>query len=143
MTGALLLIIRVALVVTLYVFLGWALITLWQGLREQKRTSKNQQTPKIWLKVQIGESIQHHQIRGREIIFGRDPTCECVLPSDTVSARHARLSFRHAQWWLEDLQSTNGSFLNGETVTVPVVVAPGDQIRCGEVLLSIPEEKEA
>jgi len=142
MTGTLLLIIRTALVVTLYIFLGWTLITLWRGLRKQYNISQNQHPPEIWLKAQIGDSLQNHQIRGREVILGRDPTCECVLSSDTVSARHARLSFHHAQWWFEDLQSTNGSFLNGDPVTIPVVVTPGDQIRCGDVLLSIPEEKE-
>lgn len=142
MTGMLLLIIRSALAITLYLFLAWALITVWQDLRKQKKSIENQQPPEIWITIRFGEVTQNRQFRGNEIILGRDPICECTLPSETVSARHARFSYHHGQWWLEDLKSTNGTFLNGESVQIPVVVAPGDQIRCGEVILSIPEEKE-
>jgi len=141
MTGMLLLIVRTVLAVTLYVFLAWAFITLWQDLRKQKRTIESQQPPEIWLTIRIGEVIQNRQFRGTEILLGRDPICECTLPSETVSARHARFAYHHSQWWIEDLKSTNGTYLNGEPVQIPVVVTPGDQIRCGEVMLSIPKEK--
>ncbi|HBX69179.1 MAG TPA: hypothetical protein DEH25_07310 [Chloroflexi bacterium] len=140
MAGVLLLIARSALAITLYGFLGWALFTLWQDLRQQQKTIQSQQPPEIWLATQIGETTQSRQFRGSEITLGRDPTCECVLFSETVSARHARLAFHHGQWWLEDLKSTNGTLLNQDDVTASVVVVPGDQIRCGEVLISILEE---
>lgn len=143
MTGTLLLLTRTALVALLYVFLGWALITVWQSLRAQKKNIPHQSPSEVWLTAQIGESLQKHPLRGKEIILGRDPTCDYPLPSETVSAQHARLSFHHGQWWLEDLQSTNGSLLNGERVEVPVVVTVGDQIRCGEVLLKIENEAAA
>jgi pSer/pThr/pTyr-binding forkhead associated (FHA) protein len=140
MTGILVLIARTALAIIIYIFLGWALITLWQDLRKQKKSIESQQPPEIWLTIRVGEIIQNRQFRGTEILLGRDPICECILPSDTVSARHARLSYHHGQWWLEDLKSTNGTVLNGDPIQVPVVVVPGDQIRCGEVFLSIPKE---
>ena len=143
MTGMLLLIARTVLAVTLYAFLAWAFITLWQDLRKQKKTIESQQPPEIWLTIRIGEVIQNRQFRGTEILLGRDPICECNLPSETVSARHARLAYHHGQWWIEDLKSTNGTYLNGDPVQIPIVVAPGDQIRCGEVMLSIPKEKIA
>ncbi|MFN2151813.1 MAG: FHA domain-containing protein [Anaerolineales bacterium] len=142
MSGIALLIARTLLAVILYTFLGWALFTLWQSLRQQKKTIENQQPPEIWLVIKMEGSTQNRQFRGSEITLGRDPTCECALSSETVSARHARFSFHHAQWWLEDLKSTNGTFLNGDPIQTPVVVVPGDQIRCGEVILNIPEEKE-
>jgi pSer/pThr/pTyr-binding forkhead associated (FHA) protein len=80
--------------------------------------------------------------RGTEIILGRDPTCDIPLMSETVSARHARFSFHHAQWWLEDLKSTNGTFLNEEAVITSVVIKTGDQIRCGDIYIKIVEAKE-
>ncbi|MEW6406714.1 MAG: FHA domain-containing protein, partial [Chloroflexota bacterium] len=53
------------------------------------------------------------------------------------STHHARLSFSRGQWWVEDLESTNGTLLNQELVTAPTVVTPGDQLRCGEATLTI------
>ena len=143
MTGLLLLIVRTLLAISLYVFLAWAIITLWQDLRNQKKSIESQQPPEIWLTIRLGGTVQNRQFRGSEILLGRDPICECILPSETVSARHARFSYHHGQWWIEDLNSTNGTFLNGEPVQIAVVVAPGDRIRCGEVILKIPKENVA
>jgi pSer/pThr/pTyr-binding forkhead associated (FHA) protein len=60
-----------------------------------------------------------------------------MLANETVSARHARLSFRRDQWWLEDLGSRNGTFLNGEALSAPVVLADMDEVRCGQVSFTI------
>jgi pSer/pThr/pTyr-binding forkhead associated (FHA) protein len=54
-----------------------------------------------------------------------------------VSARHARLTFHHHQWWVDDLQSTNGTKLNDEPLRIPTVVANGDTIKCGQVDLTV------
>ena len=72
-----------------------------------------------------------------EVIIGRDPTCNLRLDDKTISARHARLSYHHKQWWVEDLHSTNGAFLNTENIVEPIVVATGDLLRCGEVEFEI------
>ena len=140
MTGIFLLLIRTTLAVALYAFLFWALITIWRDLRQQKTYDQSQQPPEIHLQIQNGEDIQKRIFQGTEIILGRDPTCECTLPSDTVSARHARFTHHHGQWWLEDLKSTNGTVINGEILVTAVVVIPGDQISCGEVEIIILQE---
>lgn len=140
MNGTLLLIVRAALTLSLYAFLGLALFTLWQNLRQQQKQLEARPLPELGLQIQMGEITQNRRFRGSEITLGRDPANGCALPSETVSARHARLSFHHGQWWLDDLQSTNGTFLNGERVSTSVVLAPGDEIRCGEALLRLPEE---
>jgi hypothetical protein len=142
MTGILLLIARAALALVLYAFLSWVILTLWQDLRQEKNNLENRRLPEIRLQIRLIGSIQSRQFQGNEIILGRDPTCECVLSSETVSARHARLSYHHGQWWLEDLKSTNGTLLNQKTVETEIVVVPGDEIRCGEVVISILDKKE-
>lgn len=76
MSGFGLLIARTLLAATLYVFLGWALFTLWQSLRQQKKSIDNQQPPEIWLTIKMEGSTQNRQFRGNEITVGRDPTCE-------------------------------------------------------------------
>ena len=140
MTGLFLLLIRALLALALYAFLCWALITVWKDLRVNRISAKGQKPRAIWLEVQTGDQIQNQVFRGDEITLGRDPACDCILLSETVSAYHARFTYHHSQWWLEDLKSTNNTFINGEIVTTPVVVIPGDQIRCGDVKILILEK---
>jgi pSer/pThr/pTyr-binding forkhead associated (FHA) protein len=59
------------------------------------------------------------------------------LEDAAASARHARLSYHHNQWWLEDLGSTNGTLLNQEKLALPTVVISGDEFRCGETRFTI------
>jgi pSer/pThr/pTyr-binding forkhead associated (FHA) protein len=49
------------------------------------------------------------------------------------------LYFKQNQWWVEDLGSTNGTFLNLEPLSAPVILVDGDQIKIGthDILLSI------
>ena len=140
MTGVILLLIRTILALMLYAFLGWAFITIWRDLRKQKTAIQNQQLPEIRLLIQNGEEVVDQLFRGTEITLGRDPTCECTLISETVSARHTRFTFHHGQWWLEDLQSTNGTIINDQPLTTAIVVIPGDQIHCGDIQINILEE---
>jgi hypothetical protein len=70
-------------------------------------------------------------VTSAEAIMGRDPTCQIYVDHPTISARHARLAYHHAQWWVEDLHSRNGSWLNGQPVDDAVVLTQGDELRCG------------
>jgi pSer/pThr/pTyr-binding forkhead associated (FHA) protein len=72
-----------------------------------------------------------------EVMIGRSPNSAYPIPNDTVSARHARLSYHHNQWWVEDLNSTNGTYLNDERLTFPTVIVSGDELRCGKVSLMV------
>jgi pSer/pThr/pTyr-binding forkhead associated (FHA) protein len=60
-----------------------------------------------------------------------------VLEDSTVSAQHSRLSFRQGHWWVEDLRSTNGTYLNNEPISASLVITNGDEIRCGQVVLTV------
>jgi adenylate cyclase len=64
--------------------------------------------------------------------IGRDQSCAVVLKDDVVSRRHAMVQFtENAEYYLIDLGSRNGTFLNDGRVSVPSVLANGDQIRIG------------
>lgn len=68
-------------------------------------------------------------------IIGREAGLAVALDDPRVSARHAELSFRHDQWWLRDLGSSNGTMLNGQPVHSVVAVRTGDVLQCAAVRL--------
>ena len=63
------------------------------------------------------------------IILGRDEDCDVVLPERLVSRHHAAIRCRDEGYLLEDLGSKNGTFLNGQAVTEPVILQDGDEIQ--------------
>jgi two-component system NtrC family sensor kinase len=67
-------------------------------------------------------------------LIGR--STEALPISDvTVSRRHAELTPDEGKWYLRDLNSANGTFVNGQRISARVELSPGDQIKCGSTLL--------
>jgi len=66
------------------------------------------------------------------ILIGRADDSTLVLTDDFASSRHARLTNRGGQWYVEDLGSTNGTYLDQQRVQGPLLVAPGQPIRIGQ-----------
>lgn len=136
MSGIVVLIVRALVSLMLYAFLGTALYILWQDLQMHSDLVKAAQVPLLTVSP-ITDDINPLEFNVPEVIIGRDPLCNCPIIDETVSSRHARLSYHHNQWWLEDLNSTNGTFLNDDRVFTPTVVITGDEIRCGQIVLKI------
>ena len=134
LSATILLALRLLMALALYSFLGWCFFTLWRDLQQQAQSLAKQRVTPIRVALQ-GQNGAAEELRftAPEIIIGRHPSCEWMLPDETVSSRHARLAYHHDQWWLEDLDSRNGTFLNGEAVNAPAVLANQDSIRCGQV----------
>ena len=133
MSGPVVLALRLLLAVCLYAFLGWAFVNLWRDIKQQGVLLASRKVPPISLTITRGESASQvrHFIQP-EVIIGRDLACECPVDDESISARHARLSFHHNQWWVEDLDSTNGTLLNHEKLAMPTVVITDDEFKCGE-----------
>jgi pSer/pThr/pTyr-binding forkhead associated (FHA) protein len=90
--------------------------------------------PGITLTVQgAGQLISVKHFIQPEITLGRDPVCDIPVADETVSARHARLVYHHNQWWVEDVNSTNGTRLNQVRITTPTVITSADVIELGQV----------
>jgi hypothetical protein len=71
-----------------------------------------------------------------ELLIGRHHDCDVVLADMSVSRRHARLSFRDGNWVLRDLDSTNGTMVNGQRV-VRCQLLPGDDLALGDEYLVV------
>ena len=71
-------------------------------------------------------------LEGDQIDIGRDSTNEIVINDAEISRRHARLTFQGGKYVLEDLGSTNGTFVNGRRVRKAALVA-GDKLKVGRV----------
>jgi len=138
MSGLILLGLRILAAIALYAFLGWALFLIWRSLRQNALEISSRQVMPLDLLIYSPEEekvLLHFS--SNDVVIGRDSDCECKLTHGTVSARHARLTFHHNQWWVDDLQSTNGTKLNDESLQTPTVVVNGDTIKCGETTLTV------
>ena len=71
-----------------------------------------------------------------ELLIGRHRSCDVALDEPSVSRRHARLVFRDGGWVLQDLESTNGTLVNGVRIG-RCALRPGDQLTLGNVWLRI------
>lgn len=71
------------------------------------------------------------------ITIGRAPDSTIVLRDDYVSTRHARVYPSGSEWIVEDLGSTNGTWINKTRVVTPTVVEPGQDLRIGRTTMRI------
>ncbi len=78
-------------------------------------------------------------LEGAEIILGRDPTCTISINDAQVSRRHARLTLSSGGYILQDLGSTNGTFVNGQRVTGEHPLTVGELIALGENVVLVYE----
>jgi pSer/pThr/pTyr-binding forkhead associated (FHA) protein len=138
MSGPVILVLRLLLTFCLYAFLAWGLISLWRDIKLQSTLLATRNIPPISLTFTSEDQVsQLRRFTQAEVTIGRDPACECPVEDNAISARHARLAYHHNQWWLEDLDSTNGTLINQDKLTLPTVVVSGDEFTCGETLFTI------
>ena len=76
-------------------------------------------------------------LHGNAMVLGRDPQCDHVLDYPMVSWRHARITRDGASLFVEDLNSSNGTFVNGERIRERKAVRPGDVVGLGSYRFSL------
>ncbi len=72
---------------------------------------------------------------GDQLTIGRDATNGVAINDAEVSRKHARMMFQGGKYVLEDLGSTNGTFVNGQRLAGPVVLKSGDVVSLGEQIV--------
>lgn len=90
---------------------------------------------KYRLVMRSGPSIgQIYPLDKNEMVIGRDLTNDIVISDSEVSRRQARLFLQGANYLIEDLGSTNGTFVNGQRLMGSYVLRPGEIVTFGETL---------
>jgi len=87
------------------------------------------------LRLKINEEVSFHLLESEEVKIGRNAQNDVVIPDLSASSFHARLRRKGTGWELEDLNSTNGTTLNGQPIHV-TPLGPGDEIRIGRVQIT-------
>ena len=83
-----------------------------------------------FLELQSGEnSGERYVLTLDRYILGRHPDCDIVLDVGAISRQHAQIERRDGQFVVEDLQSRNGTFVNGEAIQGPHVLKEGDRLK--------------
>jgi pSer/pThr/pTyr-binding forkhead associated (FHA) protein len=142
-------VLQVALLVLLYFFVWRAVRTVvidLYGPRERRtRTAEPRPKParrgrgrptRVVVVDERGGKLGTHRLSGT-LQIGRAPSCQIRLTDTYISQLHAKIFERNGSWVVEDLGSTNGTYLNQRKVTVPTELSPGDRIRVGKTVLEV------
>jgi pSer/pThr/pTyr-binding forkhead associated (FHA) protein len=86
------------------------------------------------------ENAQLFELGEEDVFLGRSPECGILLNVENVSRKHARVFFRNDEYHIEDLNSTNGTYVNGIKVA-KCTLRNNDQIEIGRVKILFTEEK--
>ena len=78
-----------------------------------------------------------YQLGAAPVMLGRSPEATVPLEDDYASGRHARLFPQGSRWFLEDLGSTNGTFVQGQKLTRAAAVEPGVPFRVGRTVMEL------
>lgn len=76
-----------------------------------------------------------YPLEGDQLIIGRDATSGVAINDAEVSRKHARLNFQGGKYVIEDLGSTNGTFVNGQRLVSSTVLKSGDVVSLGEQIV--------
>jgi hypothetical protein len=146
MNGSLLILaLRVGAAALLYLFLLAAVAVIWRDWRAAalQVQGTRRAAARSWGRLVVVEGGETDLLPGQSFPLavmtglGRSAANTVVIQDPFASTEHALLSRRGERWWLEDLDSRNGTFLNGERLTAPAIVATGDELGIGGVRLRI------
>ena len=102
------------------------------------RKSKRQRgQPRVFTISQGRQAGLSADLAGGVIMIGRGADCQLILDDDYVSTRHARVVGTPNGIYIEDLGSTNGSYVNGQRITAPTTITLSDTVRIGKTMLRL------
>ncbi len=80
------------------------------------------------------KEARHYPLSSSSVYLGRTEDNDIIVRDDRVSGRHAKLCFEEGQFWIEDLDSTNRTYVNGERITKKSPLKNEDLIKIGATI---------
>ncbi len=154
MPDIVLVLLKYAFLVLLYLFIARAVRTVYLELRPEsgQTTPSPAQAPRREARAREAKPkraprkaavVEGDQLRGKsfelgsELTIGRGDSCRVVLTDPYVSQVHARIYARGDDYVIEDLGSTNGTYLNRRRITGPATLQRGDRVKIGKTVLEM------
>jgi pSer/pThr/pTyr-binding forkhead associated (FHA) protein len=104
--------------------------------RQQARSAKAKPPRELVVLDESGKKVNTMALDG-SLQIGRAEACQIQCQDNYVSSFHARIFPRDGQWFVEDLGSTNGTYLNQRRVTAPSELRAGDRVRVGKTVMEL------
>ena len=108
-----------------------------QPVPPPKKTKRTRGAPRVLTITQGSQAGQSAELADGVILIGRGADAQLNLDDDYVSTRHARVVNGDNGVYLEDLGSTNGSYVNGQRITAPTTLTLSDTIRIGRTTMRL------
>lgn len=105
--------------------------------KQPKQAPRRRGSPTHVLVVQGANAGTRVELDGRAILIGRGTDATIRLDDDYASTRHARIAQSGEQWFVEDLGSTNGTYVGSARVSQPTTLTLGTQVRIGKTILEL------
>ena len=105
--------------------------------RRQPKQKARKGSPTHVLVVDGANKGERADLAQAPILIGRGADAAIRLDDDYVSTRHARIASSGDQWFVEDLGSTNGTYIGSARITQPTTLTLGTQVRIGKTLLEL------
>jgi len=102
-----------------------------------KKAKRQRGEPRIFSITQGNQAGQSAELAAGVIMIGRGADCQLILDDDYVSTRHARVVGGDNGVYVEDLGSTNGTYVNGQRITAPTTITLSDTVRIGKTILKL------
>ncbi len=102
-----------------------------------KSAPKRRGAPTHVAVVEGGNQGERADLDQAPILIGRGPDAAIRLDDDYVSTRHARIASSGDQWFVEDLGSTNGTYVGASRISQPTAIAVGTRVRIGKTILEL------
>jgi len=105
--------------------------------RKQPKTRARKGVPTHVLVVEGPNAGERAELAQAPVLIGRGTDAAIRLDDDYVSTRHARIAASGDQWFVEDLGSTNGTYIGTVRISQPTTLTLGTQVRIGKTILEL------